>query len=46
VVRAALRVYLRLDDDDQPLPETPANGEGGEDDGADDAPEQRKRRRR
>ena len=42
VVRAALRLYLRLDDDDQPLPETPANGEGGED----DAPEQTKRRRR
>ena len=42
VVRAALRVYLRLDDDDQPLPETPANGEGGDD----DAPEPSSKRRR
>jgi len=42
VVRAALRLYLRLDDDDQPLPETPANGE----DGGDDAPEPTSKRRR
>jgi len=44
VVRAALRVYLRLDDDDQPLPETPANGD--DDDGGDDAPEPTSKRRR
>lgn len=42
VVRAALRLYLRLDDDDQPLPEAPANGEGGDD----DAPEPSSKRRR
>ncbi len=44
VVRAALRVYLRLDDDDQPLPETPANG--GDGSGDDDAPEPTSKRRR
>lgn len=43
VVRAALRLYLRLDDDDQPLPEAPANGE---DDSADDGAEQPPKRRR
>ena len=42
VVRAALRLYLRLDDDDQPLPETPASS----DDGGDDAPDQPSKRRR
>lgn len=40
VVRAALRLYLRLDEDDQPLPEheTPA--------ATDDTPTDGKRRRR
>lgn len=46
VVRAALRVYLRLDDDDQPLPETPASGDGSREDGEDDAPEPTSKRRR
>lgn len=44
VVRAALRVYLRLDDDDQPLPEAPASG--GDGSGGDDAPEPTSKRRR
>lgn len=43
VVRAALRLYLRLDDDDQPLPETPTTGDGGDDD-ATDQPQKRRRR--
>jgi hypothetical protein len=46
VVRAALRVYLRLDDDDQPLPEAPPNGANGDGDGGDDAPEPTSKRRR
>lgn len=46
VVRAALRVYLRLDDDDQPLPETPTRDGGSGEHGDDDAPEPTSKRRR
>ena len=41
VVRAALRLYLRLDEDDEPLPANPATDDDAPEDG-----EQPRRRRR
>lgn len=43
VIRAALRLYLRLDDDDQPLPAAPATDNDASDEAADALPPRRRR---